>query len=233
MRFAIIRFPGTWSDRDCAHILQNILGQKADILWHKEENLEEYDVAILPGGFSYGDYLRCGSIAQFSPIMKGIEQFASSGRAIIGICNGFQILCESNLLPGALIRNNSLKFRCEPTYLRSEGGTGPWMSGIPAGEILSVPISHGEGNYQADDKTLIELEENQRIAFRYCSENGEVNAATNPNGSANNIAGIVNEAGNILGMMPHPERAGEAIVGGTDGNQIWESVIKYAIDKTT
>tara|TARA_B100000029_G_scaffold324255_1_gene316680 strand:- start:2384 stop:3085 length:702 start_codon:yes stop_codon:yes gene_type:complete len=233
MRFAIIRFPGTWSDRDCAHILQNILGQKADILWHKEENLEEYDVAILPGGFSYGDYLRCGSIAQFSPIMKGIEQFASSGRAIIGICNGFQILCESNLLPGALIRNNSLRFRCEPTYLRSEGGTGPWMSGIPAGEILSVPISHGEGNYQADDKTLIELEENQRIAFRYCSENGEVNAATNPNGSANNIAGIVNEAGNILGMMPHPERAGEAIVGGTDGNQIWESVIKYAIDKTT
>ena len=233
MRFAIIRFPGTWSDRDCAHILQNILGQKADILWHKEENLEEYDVAILPGGFSYGDYLRCGSIAQFSPIMKGIEQFASSGRAIIGICNGFQILCESNLLPGALIRNNSLKFRCEPTYLRSEGGTGPWMSGIPAGEILSVAISHGEGNYQADAKTLIELEENQRIAFRYCSENGEVNAATNPNGSANNIAGIVNEAGNILGMMPHPERAGEAIVGGTDGNQIWESVIKYAIDKTT
>ena len=233
MRFAIIRFPGTWSDRDCAHILQNILGQKADILWHKEENLEEYDVAILPGGFSYGDYLRCGSIAQFSPIMKGIEQFASSGRAIIGICNGFQILCESNLLPGALIRNNSLKFRCEPTYLRSEGGTGPWMSGIPAGEILSVPISHGEGNYQADTETLIELEENQRIAFRYCSENGEVNAATNPNGSANNIAGIVNEAGNILGMMPHPERAGEAIIGGTDGNQIWESVIKYAIDKTT
>ena len=155
MRFAIIRFPGTWSDRDCAHILQNILGQKADILWHKEENLEEYDVAILPGGFSYGDYLRCGSIAQFSPIMKGIEQFASSGRAIIGICNGFQILCESNLLPGALIRNNSLKFRCEPTYLRSEGGTGPWMSGIPAGEILSVPISHGEGNYQADTETLI------------------------------------------------------------------------------
>ena len=233
MRFAIIRFPGTWSDRDCAHILQNILVQKADILWHKEENLEEYDVAILPGGFSYGDYLRCGSIAQFSPIMKGIEQFASSGRAIIGICNGFQILCESNLLPGALIRNNSLKFRCEPTYLRSEGGTGPWMSGIPAGEILSVPISHGEGNYQADTETLIELEENQRIAFRYCSENGEVNAATNPNGSANNIAGIVNEAGNILGMMPHPERAGEAIIGGTDGNQIWESVIKYAIDKTT
>ena len=233
MRFAIIRFPGTWSDRDCAHILQNILGQKADILWHKEENLEEYDVAILPGGFSYGDYLRGGSIAQFSPIMKGIEQFASSGRAIIGICNGFQILCESNLLPGALIRNNSLKFRCEPTYLRSEGGTGPWMSGIPAGEILSVPISHGEGNYQADTETLIELEENQRIAFRYCSENGEVNAATNPNGSANNIAGIVNEAGNILGMMPHPERAGEAIIGGTDGNQIWESVIKYAIDKTT
>ena len=233
MRFAIIRFPGTWSDRDCAHILQNILGQKADILWHKEENLEEYDVAILPGGFSYGDYLRCGSIAQFSPIMKGIEQFASSGRAIIGICNGFQILCESNLLPGALIRNNSLKFRCEPTYLRSEGGTGPWMSGIPAGEILSVPISHGEGNYQADTETLIELEENQRIAFRYCSENGEVNAARNPNGSANNIAGIVNEAGNILGMMPHPERAGEAIIGGTDGNQIWESVIKYAIDKTT
>ena len=233
MRFAIIRFPGTWSDRDCAHILQNILGQKADILWHKEENLEEYDVAILPGGFSYGDYLRCGSIAQFSPIMKGIEQFASSGRAIIGISNGFQILCESNLLPGALIRNNSLKFRCEPTYLRSEGGTGPWMSGIPAGEILSVPISHGEGNYQADTETLIELEENQRIAFRYCSENGEVNAATNPNGSANNIAGIVNEAGNILGMMPHPERAGEAIIGGTDGNQIWESVIKYAIDKTT
>ena len=233
MRFAIIRFPGTWSDRDCAHILTNVLGQEADIVWHKEQSLEKYDAAILPGGFSYGDYLRCGSIAQFSPIMKSLADFSSSGKAVIGICNGFQILCESGLLPGALIRNNSLKFRCEPTYLRSEGGTGPWMSGIPIGEILSVPISHGEGNYQADAKTLIELEENQRIAFRYCSENGEVNAETNPNGSANNIAGIVNEMGNILGMMPHPERAGEAILGGTDGNQIWESVIKYAINKTT
>ena len=233
MRFAIIRFPGTWSDRDCAHILTNVLGQEADIVWHKEQTLEKYDAAILPGGFSYGDYLRCGSIAQFSPIMKSLADFSSSGKAVIGICNGFQILCESGLLPGALIRNNSLKFRCEPTFLQSEGGGGPWMSGIPAGKILSIPISHGEGNYQADTKTLSLLEETERIAFRYCDQDGNVNDATNPNGSAHNIAGILNEQGNVLGMMPHPERAGEEITGGTDGNQIWESIMRYAIAKTT
>ena len=233
MRFAIIRFPGTWSDRDCAHILTNVLGQEADIVWHKEQTLEKYDAVILPGGFSYGDYLRCGSIAQFSPIMKSLVDFSASGKAVIGICNGFQILCESGLLPGVLIRNNSLKFRCEPTFLRSEGGSGPWMSGIPAGKILSIPISHGEGNYQADTKTLSLLEETERIAFRYCDQNGNVNDTINPNGSADNIAGILNEQGNVLGMMPHPERAGEEITGGTDGNQIWEAFMQYAIAKIT
>lgn len=225
MRFAIVRFPGTWSDRDTQHVLQGILGEQADIVWHRETDLSGYDAVVLPGGFSYGDYLRCGAIARFSPVMEAVVEFAKKGKPVIGICNGFQVLCESGLLPGALIRNQSLQFRCEWTYLRREGGHSQWADSISTGEVLHVPISHGEGNYFADDETLDRLEDSGRVVFRYCEPNGLVSPTANPNGSARNIAGIMNAAGNVLGMMPHPERAGEQLVGGTDGNRIWDSII--------
>lgn len=228
MRFAVIRFPGTWSDRDTYHVLHNVLEQQADILWHREADLSGYDAVVLPGGFSYGDHLRCGAIARFSPVMEAVVDFAEAGKPVIGICNGFQVLCESHLLPGALIRNQSLQFRCEWTYLRREGGSTPWADGIPDGTVLHVPISHGEGNYFADPETLNELELRGRVVFRYCDAAGEVTPAANPNGSARNIAGIINARGNVLGMMPHPERAGEQLVGGADGNRIWESLLRQA-----
>ena len=233
MRFAIVRFPGTWSDRDCHHVLVNVLGQEADVVWHRETDLSGYDAVILPGGFSYGDYLRVGAIARFSPVMEEVVRVANTGRPVIGICNGFQILCESGLLPGALIRNDSLKFRCEWVNLRAESRNSPWTASIPTGDVLNVPISHGDGNYFADQATLDELESNNRVAFRYCDAGGEVKADANPNGSARNIAGILNAEGNVLGMMPHPERAGEAIVGGADGNRIWESIISEALAQAT
>ncbi len=229
MRFAIIRFPGTWSDRDTYHVLHNVLEQQADILWHRETDLSGYDAVVLPGGFSYGDYLRCGAIARFSPVMEAVATFAEAGRPVIGICNGFQVLCESHLLPGALIRNQSLQFRCEWTYLRREGGETPWADGLPGGSVIHIPISHGDGNYYADDATLDQLEADGRVAFRYCDAAGQATPESNPNGSARNIAGIINRRGNVLGMMPHPERAGEDLVGGTDGNRIWESLIREGL----
>jgi phosphoribosylformylglycinamidine synthase len=229
MKFAIIRFPGTWSDRDCHHALVDVLGQRADILWHRETDLSGYDAVVLPGGFSYGDNLRCGAIARFSPAMEAVVRFAAAGRPVIGICNGFQVLCESGLLPGALMRNDSLQFRCEWTYLRREGAATPWANGIAEGAVLHIPISHGEGNYYADDRTLDQLEDSGRVIFRYADAAGAVTAAANPNGSARNIAGIINERGNVLGMMPHPERAGEALTGGADGNLIWNSLIAESL----
>jgi phosphoribosylformylglycinamidine synthase subunit PurQ / glutaminase len=229
MRFAIIRFPGTWSDRDCHHVLHDVLEQQADILWHRETDLAGYDAVVLPGGFSYGDHLRCGAIARFSPVMEEVVRFANEGKPVIGICNGFQILCESGLLPGALMRNDSLQFRCEWTYLRREGGATPWANAIAGGTVLHVPISHGEGNYFADPDTLDRLEQDGRVIFRYCDASGNITPSANPNGSARNIAGIINERGNVLGMMPHPERAGEQLVGGVDGNRIWESFIREAL----
>ena len=228
MRFAIVRFPGTWSDRDTEHVLVDVLRQEAEIVWHRETSLAGFDAVVLPGGFSYGDYLRCGAIARFSPIMEEVVRAAGGGLPVIGICNGFQVLCESGLLPGALIRNRSLRFRCEWTHLRREGDTSPWTAGIGEGEVLRIPISHGEGNYQADRATLDELEAAGRVVFRYCDEQGETTPASNPNGSARNIAGIRNEAGNVVGMMPHPERAGETLTGGADGNRIWQSLIESA-----
>ncbi len=228
MRFAIVRFPGTWSDRDTEHVLADVLGQEAEIVWHRETSLAGFDAVVLPGGFSYGDYLRCGAIARFSPIMEEVVRAAAGGLPVIGICNGFQVLCESGLLPGALIRNRSLRFRCEWTHLRCESDESSWTAGIGEGEVLRIPISHGEGNYQADRATLDELESEGRVVFRYCDERGEVTPDSNPNGSARNIAGIRNEAGNVVGMMPHPERAGEALTGGADGNRIWQSVIEAA-----
>ena len=232
MRFAVVRFPGTWSDRDCHHVLVDVMGQEADIIWHREEDLSSYDAVVLPGGFSYGDYLRCGAIARLSPVMGAVTAFAESGRPVIGICNGFQVLCESQLLPGALMRNDSLQFRCEWTHLRRDTAHSPWIDGIAAGDVLRVPISHGEGNYFADAETLDQIEQDSRVAFRYCDAAGNVTPESNPNGSAHNIAGIVNARGNVLGMMPHPERAGEQLVGGIDGNRIWASLIESAVALT-
>ena len=229
MRFAIIRFPGTWSDRDTHHVLHTVLGQQADIVWHRETDLSAYDAVVLPGGFSYGDFLRCGAIARFSPVMEEVVRIAKKGVPVIGICNGFQVLCESGLLPGALMRNDSLQFRCEWTHLRREGGATPWASKLSTGDVIRVPISHGEGNYFADVETRERLEDDGRVIFRYCDGSGLVTPESNPNGSVGNIAGIINAKGNVLGMMPHPERAGETLTGGTDGNILWQSVIESAL----
>ena len=226
MRFAILVFPGTWSDHDCQYVLRDVLGQDAELVWHREADLSSYDCLVLPGGFSYGDYLRCGAIARFAPAMEAVARHAEAGRPVIGICNGFQILCEAGLLPGVLLRNESLQFRCQDVHLRVESVETPFTSLCRPGEVLRVPISHGEGRYYADEATLDELEANGQVVFRYCSPEGEPAADANPNGSLRNIAGIVNRRGNVLGMMPHPERAGEPLLGGTDGLVLWRSVIE-------
>ena len=226
MRFAILVFPGTWSDHDCQYVLRDVLGQDAELVWHREADLSSYDCLVLPGGFSYGDYLRCGAIARFAPAMEAVARHAEAGRPVIGICNGFQILCEAGLLPGVLLRNESLQFRCQDVHLRVESVETPFTSLCRPGEVLRVPISHGEGRYYADEATLDELEANGQVVFRYCSPEGEPAADANPNGSLRNIAGIVNRRGNVLGMMPHPERAGEPLLGGDDGLVLWRSVIE-------
>jgi phosphoribosylformylglycinamidine synthase I len=225
LKFGIIIFPGTWSDRDCYYALNNTLGQKAEYIWHTETNLSDFDCIILPGGFSYGDYLRPGAIARFSPIMASVEHFAAQGKLVIGICNGFQILCESGLLPGVLRQNDHLQYRCQWTYLKVENTSSPFSSRCKTGQVLKIPISHYEGRYYADESTLFELELNNRIVFRYATPSGEVTQEANPNGAMHNIAGIINKKGNVIGMMPHPERACEPILGSSDGNIIWESII--------
>jgi len=193
---------------------------------HRETNLDGYDALIFPGGFSYGDYLRCGAIARFAPIMPAVQRHAAAGRPIFGSCNGFQILCEAGLLPGVLMRNDSLQFRCRPQYVRVERGDTGFSAACDEGQALMLPISHGEGNYFADDETLAQLEAARQIVFRYCDADGDVTAASNPNGSRDNIAGVINATGNVLGMMPHPERASEALLGGEDGLYIWRSIIE-------
>ena len=225
MRFGIVVFPGTWSDADCYHVVKGVLQQEAEYVWHKEDSLAGYDCVILPGGFSYGDYLRAGAMARFSPVMDALNSFAASGKPVIGICNGFQILCEAGLLPGALLANQHLEYRCQWTNLRAERVDTRFTSRCGPGQVLQVPVSHGEGNYFADPATLDQLERDNRVLFRYCDAQGEATEAANPNGSARNIAGIMNEAGNVLGMMPHPERSCEDILGSTDGNLIFQSII--------
>jgi len=229
MRFGVIVFPGTWSDGDCYYVLDTLLGQKVDYVWHRERDLSPYDCVVLPGGFSYGDYLRAGAIARFSPVMAAVADHARKGRLVYGICNGFQILCEAGLLPGVLRRNDSLQFRCQPVHLRVENAASPFTWQCRPGQVLTIPISHGEGSYFADADTLAMLEDSRRVAFRYVASNGEVTAEGNPNGSLNNIAGIVNERGNVLGMMPHPERASEKLMGGEDGMLIWRSIIESGV----
>ncbi|MCD6567952.1 MAG: phosphoribosylformylglycinamidine synthase subunit PurQ [Dehalococcoidia bacterium] len=227
MKFGIVVFPGTWSDRDCHYAIHDVLGGGADYIWHKETSLFGYDCVVLPGGFSYGDYLRAGAIARFSPVMREVERFAMSGGVVIGICNGFQILCEAGLLPGVLLPADHLQYRCQWVNLRVENNSSPFTSGCHKGQVLKIPISHYEGNYYADEATLQELESNEQVVFRYSTASARITSAANPNGSLHNIAGIVNREGNVLGMMPHPERACEAILGSTDGNVIWESIVEY------
>ncbi len=229
MRFAVVVFPGTWSDKDCYHAIVDVLGHEAAYVWHRDRDLSGFDCVVLPGGFSYGDYLRCGAIARFSPVMESVRAFAEAGKPVIGICNGFQVLCEAGLLPGALMRNADLQFHCQPVHLRTENATTAFTNACEPGQPLRMPISHGEGNYYADTVTLDALEASGRIVFRYCDAEGRVTAEANPNGSARNIAGIVNERGNVLGMMPHPERAVEPLLGGTDGLAIFRSIVAASL----
>jgi phosphoribosylformylglycinamidine synthase len=226
LKFGVVVFPGTWSDRDCGHVVRDVLGADVEYLWHKDRDLKRCDCVILPGGFSYGDHLRTGAIARFSPIMERVAEFAAHGGLVWGICNGFQILCEAGLLPGVLIRNDSTEFRCVDTHLVVERDDLIWTSRVNRRDVLSIPISHGEGNYFADPATLSELEQHGQVVFRYCLPDGLVVPAANPNGSLHNIAGIVNRAGNVLGMMPHPERVAEPELGGTDGRLLFESVLE-------
>ena len=222
--FGIVVFPGTWSDRDCHHAITTVLGHEASYVWHQDRDLSAYDAIVLPGGFSYGDYLRAGAIARFSPVMESVVEFANEGKPVIGICNGFQILCEAGLLPGVLMRNDHLEFRCVWTNLRVETTRTIFTSRTSLGQTLRLPISHGEGNFQAEPHVIAALEEAGRVVFRYATESGDVTDAANPNGSANNIAGIINDRGNVLGMMPHPERACEALLGSVDGNPVFDSM---------
>lgn len=229
MKFGVVVFPGTWSDADCHHVLETVFHQEVHYLWHQETDLSGYDCIILPGGFSYGDYLRTGAIARFAPIMGAVSDFAAKGRLVLGICNGFQILCESGLLPGVLMRNRHLEFRCQWVHLRTENTATPFSTAMSPGQVLRIPISHGEGNYYADAETLAQLEANGQVVFRYCTEDGHITDAANPNGAIHNIAGIVNRTRNVLGMMPHPERCCEGIVGGEDGRYIFQSVLQSTL----
>jgi phosphoribosylformylglycinamidine synthase len=224
VKFGIVVFPGTWSDGDCHYAISTVLGQQAEYVWHNDRDISGFDAIVLPGGFSYGDYLRCGAIARFSPIMESVARFADRGGLVIGICNGFQVLCEAGLLPGVLMRNDHLEFRCSWVNLRVENAESSFTHLARKGQVLHMPISHGEGNYQADPETISTLHRSGRVLFRYCDEEGQVTPEANPNGSASSIAGIVSERGNVLGMMPHPERACEALLGGEDGNVIFRSM---------
>lgn len=225
MRFGVLVFPGSNCDHDCYHAVKHVLGLQAEFVWHKETQVEGFDCLILPGGFSYGDYLRTGAIARFSPVMGAVEKFARTGGLVLGICNGFQILLEAGLLPGAMLRNRSLSFLCQDVHLRLDATDTPFTRlGYP-GQILRMPIAHGEGNYYADPDTLADLEANDQVVFRYCTATGKTSEEANPNGSLSHIAGICNPERNILGMMPHPERCCEAILGNEDGRFIFESLL--------
>jgi phosphoribosylformylglycinamidine synthase I len=226
VKFGIVVFPGSNCDHDAYYACKKIMDQEAVFLWHKDADLQDVDVVILPGGFSYGDYLRCGAIARFSPIMKEVIRFAASGGTVIGICNGFQILVEAGLLPGVLLRNASLQFVCRYVNLRVENAGTRFTSSCNVGDVLAIPIAHGDGNYFTDAGTLHELESNNRIVFRYSDKNGSITGEANPNGSLGNIAGIVNEQGNVLGMMPHPERAVDPLLRHIDGRKIFQSIIE-------
>ncbi|HZT60383.1 MAG TPA: phosphoribosylformylglycinamidine synthase subunit PurQ [Pyrinomonadaceae bacterium] len=224
MKFGVIVFPGSNCDHDAYHVISKHVGQPVDFIWHRDTDLSSYDAVIIPGGFSYGDYLRAGALARFSPVMASVKEFAERGGFVLGICNGFQILCESGLLPGALIRNRDLHFICRHVNVRVETTETPFTTGLRAGEVLSLPVAHAEGNYVCDDATLEELEREDRVIFRYCHPTGEISEDANVNGSRASVAGICSRARNVLGMMPHPERACEDLLGSSDGSGIFRSL---------
>ncbi len=227
MNFAVLQFPASNCDQDAVHVLRNVMGHSAHLVWHKEISLGAVDAVVIPGGFSYGDYLRTGAIARFSPIMQEVQNFATQGGPVLGICNGFQILCEAGLLPGALIRNRSLQFRCEHVFLKALTTESPFTNQIPSDKLLRVPIAHGEGCYFADEETLSKLQSSNQILWRYVDAQGEPTEISNPNGSLHNIAGICNETRTVAGLMPHPERASEPLLGSADGRLIFESLIHF------
>lgn len=225
MRFAIIVFPGSNCELDCQWVLHKVLGQEAELVWHKEKDLKGYDCLVLPGGFAHGDYLRTGAVARFSPIMQAVEQHARGGGLVLGICNGFQVLCEAGLLPGVLLRNTSLNFICRDVYMRVETPETPFTATCTARQVLRVPINHNEGRYYADAETLARLKDNSQVVFRYVNSAGEISDEANPNGSLDHIAGVCNEQRNVLGLMPHPERAAETVLGSASGRILFESII--------
>ena len=231
MKFGVVVFPGSNCDQDCYYVIKDILKKPVSYIWHKETNLDGFDCVLLPGGFSYGDYLRTGAIARFSPIMKPIVDFADKGGIVISICNGFQILLEAGLLPGAMLRNETLHFICRYVHIKAENNDTPFTHLYKAGQILRIPIAHNDGNYYLDDNGLADLERNRQVVFRYCDAKGAVDKISNPNGSMMNIAGIVDKKRNVLGMMPHPERSSETALGSKDGLYIFESVVKWLENK--
>ena len=224
MKFGVIVFPGSNCDHDAYHVISKHVGQPVNFIWHRETDLGDYDAVIIPGGFSYGDYLRVGALASFSPVMSAVKEFAARGGFVLGICNGFQILCESGLLPGALIRNRELHFICKHVHVRAESADTPFTNELARGRVLHLPIAHAEGNYVCDDETLRELQSEDRIIFRYCDERGQLSEEANCNGSRDHIAGICNRERNVLGLMPHPERACEDLLGSSDGRDIFRSL---------
>lgn len=227
MKFGVIQFPGSTCDYDCFYALRDVLKVQVDFVWHRETNLESYNGIILPGGFSYGDYLRVGAIARFSPIIKAVKKYSDDGGLVLGICNGFQILLEADLLPGALIKNNYLHFLCRYLYLKVENNSTPYTHLCEKEQVLKIPIAHGEGNYYVDKNTLRELIKNNQIVLRYCDAKGEITPEANPNGSIYNIAAVCNKRGNVLGMMPHPERCVEDCLGSSDGKYIFNSILDF------
>ncbi|MBD1918961.1 MULTISPECIES: phosphoribosylformylglycinamidine synthase subunit PurQ [Cyanophyceae] len=229
MKFAVIVFPGANCDRDVAYVTRDILGQPTRMVWHEDSDLSDIDIVVVPGGFSYGDYLRCGAIARFSPAMQATVEHAKAGKPVLGICNGFQILTEVGLLPGALVRNRDMRFICDRVPLKVERTDLLWTSNYSAGQVITLPIAHGEGCYYADEATLAELEANQQIVFRYSNLDGAVDEESNLNGSLGNIAGICNRSGNVLGLMPHPERAADAVLGGVDGLPLFEGLVQSLV----
>jgi phosphoribosylformylglycinamidine synthase I len=230
MRFGVVVFPGTWSDCDFHYVISEVLRQPVKYIWHRDRRLDDLDCVVLPGGFSYGDYLRAGAVAGRSPVVGALGDFIAGGGFVLGSCNGFQILCEAGLLPGALLRNECLQYRCQPTHLVVDNVETPFTRGMRPGQVLTMPISHGEGRYHCDAATLARLKKGHHIAFRYATADGQVTRAANPNGSLDNIAGIVNEEATVLGLMPHPERAAERAMGGTDGLFIFQALLGSLVE---
>lgn len=227
MKIGVLVFPGSWSHDDFLWVFRQVMGVPAEPVWHKETSVAGFDALVLPGGFAHGDYLRAGAIARFSPVMPAVRRFAEGGGPVLGSCNGFQVLCEAGLLPGALLRNASLQYRCQWVCLRAENPAEAFLRGARRGQVLAMPISHGEGRYVADPATLRRLTDQGQIALRYCTPDGRLTDAANPNGSLGHIAGVLNEGGNILGLMPHPERAAEAALGGTDGLLMLRALVDH------